>query len=101
MNYLKDYGINDDEINNITKILDKAEVNIDIFLYNEEKVKSILDLFRNIGVTNLYEIIITSPYMFCDSISSIASKINGYPNKEELRDLLNKDASYLELINLS
>ena len=68
MNYLKEYNIKEEEIINIEKVLDAAEVNIDIFLYNEDKVKRILDLFKNIGVKNLYEVIITNPYMFYDTV---------------------------------
>ena len=100
MNYLKEYNISDEEIENIKKVLDKAEVSIDIFLYNEEKVRSILDLFKNIGVTNLYDIIITNPYMFCDTVRSIESKINGYKDKNELARLLNEDPYNLEIIHL-
>ena len=100
MNYLKDYGISDEEIENINKILDVAEVNVDIFLYNQEKVKSILDLFKNIGVSNFYEIIITNPYMFYDTVTSIATKINGYRDKHELARLINEDPSNLDIIHL-
>lgn len=101
MNYLKDYNITDNEIENIKKVLEEAEVNIDIFLYNEEKVKSILDLFKNIGVTNLYDIIITNPYMFYDTIRSIEVKINGYRDKNELAKLLNEDPNNLDIIHLA
>ena len=100
MNYLKEYNITDEEIENIKKILDVAEVNIDIFLYNEEKVKKILDLFKNIGVCNLYEIIITNPYMFYDTIRSIETKINGYKDKGELAKLINEDPNNLDIIHL-
>ncbi len=100
MNYLKEYNITDDEINNIKKILEQAEVNIDIFLYNEEKVKKILDLFKNIGVRNFYDIIITNPYMFYDTVSSIESKINGYKDKQELARLINEDPNNLDIVHL-
>ena len=100
MNYLKEYNITDEEIENIKKVLDVAEVNIDIFLYNKEKVKMILDLFRNIGVTNLYDVIITNPYMFYDTIRSIETKINGYKDKNELARLINEDPNNLEIIHL-
>ncbi len=101
MNYLKDYGITDEEIKNIEKVLEVAEVNIDIFLYNDEKVIKILDLFKNIGVRNLYDIIITNPYMFYDTIRSIESKINGYKDKSELAKLLNEDPNNLDIIHLT
>ena len=100
MNYLKEYNISDEEINNIKKILEVAEVNIDIFLYNEEKVKEILDLFKNIGVRNFYEIIITNPYMFYDTVRSIKAKINGYKDKFELAKLINEDPNNLDIIHL-
>ena len=100
MNYLKEYNITDEEIENIKKVLEAAEVNIDIFLYNKEKIKTILDLFRNIGVTNLYEVIITNPYMFYDTIRSIETKINGYKDKYELARLINEDPNNLEIIHL-
>ena len=100
MNYLKEYNITDEEIENINKILDAAEVNIDIFLYNEEKVKTILDLFKNIGVRNLYEVIITNPYMFYDTVKSIETKINGYRDKFELARLINEDPNNLDIIHL-
>ena len=100
MNYLMDYNISEDEIENIKKILVEAEVNIDIFLYNEEKVKCILDLFKNIGVNNFYEIIITNPYMFYDTVRSIDAKINGYRDKAELARLINEDPNNLDIVHL-
>ena len=101
MNYLKDYNITEEEIKNIKEVLTEAEVNIDIFLYNEEKVKTILDLFVNLGVKNIYDIIITNPYMFYDTISSIETKINGYKDKKELARLINEDPNNLEIIHLA
>ena len=100
MDYLKEYNITSEEIENIKKIVEVAEVNIDIFLYNEEKVKAILDLFKNIGVKNLYEVIITNPYMFYDTVRSIEMRIKGYKDKNELARLINEDPTNLELIQL-
>lgn len=101
MNYLKDYNINDENIENIKRILEVADVNIDMFLFNEEKIKNILDLFKNIGVNNLYEIIITNPYMFYDTVKSIKTKIDSYQNKDELARLLNENPNNLEIIDLA
>ena len=100
MDYLKDYNIDDNRIENIKKELRKAEVNVDIFLYNKEKVKKILDLFKNIGVTNFYEIIIYDPYMFYDTVRSIETKINAYRDKGELAKLINEDPKNLDVIHL-
>ena len=100
MDYLKEYGITDEEIESIKRIVEAAEVNIDIFLFNEEKVKSILDLFKNIGVKNLYEVIITNPYMFYDTVRSIEMRLKGYKDKAELARLINEDPTNLKLIQL-
>ena len=100
MNYLKKYNITDEEINDIIKVLEVAEVNVDMFRYNEEKITGVLDLFYNIGVRNIYEVIITNPYMFYDTIRSIKVRIDSYKDKEELARLINQDARNLDLIGL-
>ena len=100
MNYLAKYSITEDEIENIKRVLEVAEVNTDIFMYNEEKIMKILDLFYDLGVNNIYDIIITSPYMFYDTVDSIKRKIDYYPDKLELARLLNEDPTNLDLINL-
>ena len=100
MNYLNDYNITNEQIGDIKKVFDKAEVNVDIFMYNEEKIKRILDIFKNLGIKNLYDIIITNPYMFYDTVSSIESKINGYKDKQELARLINEDPNNLDIVHL-
>ena len=100
MNYLNDYNITNEQIEDIKKVFDKAEVNVDIFLYNEEKIKRILDIFKNLGIKNLYDIIITNPYMFYDTVRSIETKIKGYRDKAELARLINEDPNNLDIIHL-
>ncbi len=102
MNYLKEYyNITDEEIDNIVKVLNAAEVNVDIFKYNSEKVTAILDLFKNIGVTNIYEVIITNPYMFYDPVKNIKIRIDAYRDKQQLARMINQDARNLDLIGLN
>ena len=100
MNYLKEYNITEQQIEKIKAILNENNINIDIFEFNQEKIIAILDLFKSIGVNNLYEIIITSPSMFCDTIKSIELRLNNYENKQELAELLNEDATNLFLVDL-
>ena len=100
MNYLKDYNLSEEQIKNIENAIKEHNVSIDIFKYDPEKVIEILNLFLSIGVTNLYNIIITNPSMFCDTVSSIKNRINKYENKYELARLLNDDALNLNLIGL-
>ena len=100
MNYLKNYNLSDEQIQNIENAIKEHNVNKDIFEYDSEKITDILNLFLSIGVTNLYNIIITNPSMFCDTVSSIKNRINKYENKYELARLLNDDALNLNLIGL-
>lgn len=98
MNYLKDYNISLEQINYLKENLDNKQQ--DNFIYNNDKIKKILNIFLDLGVTNLYNIIMTNPNMFFDTIDSIKKRINNYENKEEIKKLLNEDALNLHLIGL-
>ena len=100
MNYLKSYNLSDEQIKNIEEAIKEHNVDIDIFKYDPEKIVDILNLFLSIGVTNLYNIIVTNPSMFCDTVSSIKNRINKYEDKYELARLLNEDTLNLNLIGL-
>ncbi len=100
MEYLKDYNINEEQIKNIIDVLEENEINVDIFMYDPKKIISILELFKDYGITNYYEIITTSPTIFCDTIKSIEERLNKYENKNELARLINENASNLSLVGL-
>ena len=100
MNYLKNYNLSDEQINNIEKLIKERGQNIDTFKYDPEKITSILDLFISMGVTNIYGIITTSPSMFRDTVRSVKNRINKYEDKNELARLLNEDANNLSLVGL-
>jgi len=57
-------------------------------------------LFVSLGVKNIYEIIITSPSMFCDTVTSIKKRLDSYDDKEELARLLNENPNNLFLVDL-
>ncbi len=100
MNYLTKYNISSEEIDNIKRVLEVSDVNMDIFMYEEDKITKILDMFYEMGVNNIYDIIIYNPYMFYDTVSSIKNKIDSFQDKGELAKLINDDVSNLELIDL-
>ena len=100
MDYLKKYGITDKQIDVIIETLEDRDINLDMFKYDPEKIIAILDLFKSNGIVNFYEIIITSPEMFCDTVSSIKRRIDRYNDKFELARLINSDAKNLSLIGL-
>ena len=100
MNYLKTYNITDEQILHIEKVLKENDVSLDTFKYDPEEIMAILNLFTAIGVTNIYNLIIASPTMFCDTVKSIQRRIDKYGNKTLLAKLLNEDANNLKLIGL-
>ncbi len=100
MKYLERYGITDEQIEIIKKVLLEASVEEEIFIYSPEKICRILDLFVNMGVTNIFSIIVTSPVMFYDTVGSIKARIDSYGNNEELARLINEDPYNLSLVDL-
>ena len=100
MDYLKNYNLSDEQINNVERAIKERGVNIDIFKYDPEKIISILDLFVSLGVTNIYGIITSNPSLFRDTVGSVKNRIDKYENKNELARLLNEDSNNLSLIGL-
>lgn len=100
LDYLNNYNISNEQIDNIIEVLYENNINIDLFKYEPEKIISILDLFKSYGITNYYEIIITSPSLFCDTFKSIKLRLESYEDKEELANLINEDANNLILVDL-
>ena len=96
MSYLEDYGINEIQIKELESLLEDAN----LFIYEPEKICSILDLFKSIGVTNMYNLILVGESMFSDTVSSIKSRIDNYDNNEELASLINEDAHNLIVADL-
>ena len=100
LDYLKNYGITDEQIPKIVDAINNENVNIDIFKYDSEKVTEILDLFKNMGINNYYEIIVANPTMFCDTIKSIRTRLDSYDNKQELAELINSNVNNLSIVDL-
>jgi len=98
MNYLKEYNLDDEQIKDVEKRLDKENL-IDLFIYDKDKIIKILDIFRSIGINNFYGIIITNPYLFCDTIDSISVRIKEFNDNKALAELINKDALNMYFAN--
>ena len=82
------------------KPLDFAIVSILFRISSDNATDKVLHFIFYPCIKNLYDIIITNPYMFYDTVSSIESKINGYKDKQELARLINEDPNNLEIIHL-
>jgi hypothetical protein len=100
MDYLKEYNITDDELKDIEVFIKNSSVSIDMFKFNQKDIKEKLDVFKNMGITNFYGILMTRPSLFCDTVESIEKRLNSYENKNELVALINEDAENLQLVGL-
>ena len=100
MDYLKKYGLTDKEIDDVKSKIEESNVDIDLFLYDENRIMRILDVFSSIGVTNIYGILMVNPDMFGENYSYIKQKVNQYNDKEKLAALLNEDAMNLSYLGL-
>ena len=100
MDYLKEYNITDEELKDIENYIKNSAVSLDIFKFNQDNIKEKLNIFKNIGITNFYGILMTNPSLFCDTAESIEKRLNNYDNKNELVALINEDAENLELAGL-
>ena len=100
MDYLKKYGLTDEQINSIEGILEQINVSIDTFMFNPDKIMAILDIFKDMGVKDIYSIIAVSPAIFCDTVDSVRDRIDRFGNREELAELINDDVYNLYLVNL-
>ena len=100
MNYLKEYNITEEQINEIDNYFTRIYGSSDVFKYEVEKVRSILDMFQELNINNIYDVIMTGSDMFFDTVQSIKRRIDKYKDKEELSMLINKDANNLKLVDL-
>ena len=100
MDYLKDYNLSDEQITEFLSVIEERDLSESNFRFNIPKIREILDIFIDLGVNNIYELLINAPEIFYASVSSIKKKIDSYPDKDELARLINDDIYNLALIKL-
>ena len=100
MKFLEKYGITEEQIETIREVLKNVNINEEFFIYNPERICEILDIFKGIGVVNMYDLIVTSPHMFLDTVGSIKRRIEYYGDDKKLGELINEDPFNLDLANL-
>ena len=93
MNYLKEYNLNDDDIKEIIDNIDDADYNE--YVTKEDKIKSILDYFKSIGITNLKDLLMNKSYLFYETLEVIKNRI-----RKELVTYINEDIAYLDTIGI-
>ncbi len=100
MEYLRDYFNSDEEFYDVLKAINKSNLEEEVFIFDKQKIVKILDLFKSIGITNIYGIFIVNADLFGEKYKYIESKIYSYKNRNELARLINEDAMNLSYIGL-
>ena len=93
MNYLKDYNLSDDDINEIIDTIDSTDYNE--YITKEDKIKSMLDYFVSIGITNIKDLLMYKSYLFYETLEVIKNKI-----RKEIVSYINEDIAYLDMIGI-
>lgn len=95
MNFLREYNITDEVIEQIRENNDSSV--IQSVIYNEQNVGKIINYFKEINIEVIDELLISRPELFTVDISKIKSEINKY-NVEILVNLINEDINSINFI---
>ena len=95
MNFLREYDITDEVIEQIRENNDSSV--IQSVIYNEQNVGKIINYFKEINIEVIDELLISRPELFTVDISKIKSEINKY-NVEVLVNLINEDINSINFI---
>ena len=95
MNFLREYDITDEVIEQIRENNDSSI--IQSVIYNEHNVGKIINYFKEINIEVIDELLISRPELFTVDISKIKSEINKY-NVEILVNLINEDINSINFI---
>ena len=88
MNFLREYDITDEVIEQIRENNDSSI--IQSVIYNEHNVGKIINYFKEINIEVIDELLISRLELFTVDLSKIKSEINKY-NVEILVNLINED----------
>lgn len=95
MNFLREYDITDEVIEQIRENNDSSI--IQALIYNEQNVGKIINYFKEINIEVIDELLISRPELFTVDVSKIKSEINKY-NVEILVNLINEDINSINFI---
>lgn len=95
MNFLREYDITDEVIEQIRENNDSSI--IQSVIYNEQNVGKIINYFKEINIEVIDELLISRLELFTVDLSKIKSEINKY-NVEILVNLINEDINSINFI---
>lgn len=97
MNYLKKYGLTDEDIDEIYDNLSDE----DWYTINcmDTRVKKILDYFNSLGITNFKDMFIYKPNIFNQHVDEIENYINE-SNIPDIVEKLKEDVTNFDLLGI-
>lgn len=91
MDYFKDYGLSEEDINELEEYLSMDDINN--YYVGELKITKILDYLNSIGIKNIKDILKYKSNIFYESIYNIKKNI---PNDKIIIELINEDYQNLD-----
>ncbi len=91
MDYFKDYGLSEEDINEFEEYLSMDDINN--YYVGELKITKILDYLNSIGIKNIKDILKYKSNIFYESIDNIKKNI---PNDKIIIELINEDYQNLD-----
>lgn len=91
MNYIKNYGLTDEDIKEIEEYLSDEEINN--YYVSELRVTEILDYLKSLGIKNIKDILMYKSNIFYESVNTIKKNI---PNDKIIIELINEDYQNLD-----
>ena len=91
MNYIKNYGLTDEDIKEIEEYLSDEDINN--YYVSELRVAEILDYLKSLGIKNIKDILMYKSNIFYESVNTIKKNI---PNDKIITELINEDYQNLD-----
>lgn len=93
MDYFKNYGLTDNDINDIIEYVDNDDMNN--YYINELDIIDILNYFKEVGIINLKDILKYKSNIFYEKVDNIKRNIE---SRKDAIKLINEDVVNFELI---
>lgn len=97
MEYLKQFNLTDEDIDDICNTIDDMDINE--LIMHESRVMAIINYFNSIGLHDLKSILIVRPNLFYEDVEYIKSGFEKY-GVEQAVSLINENIMNFDVINL-
>ena len=83
MDFLKEYGIKDEVINQMLKSYD--QVLIDVFLFDEANVRKVIEYFQVLGIKVIDDLLLYRIEIFSIDVEKLKKSISRFDQQELIR----------------